>query len=242
MRKEILFIVVVLLANIIQGITGFAGTILAMPPGLLLVGYDVAKPILNVLALLSGLYVFVGKHEKVEWREVRKIVLVMAVGILGGLFLKQFMAGREALFYRLLGCFVVALAVKGVFFSGGEERQTKGIWSNLLLLAAGVVHGIFVSGGPLLIGYLSGKIREKENFRATISTVWIVLNTIILMDDIRSGYFTVPLLKFLIVVLPALFLGMWIGSRLYVKMSQKFFMGLTYILLFVSGISLFLKG
>ena len=56
MMNYILFLLVILLTNIIQGITGFAGTILAMPPGLMLVGYPVAKPVLNVLGLLSGIY------------------------------------------------------------------------------------------------------------------------------------------------------------------------------------------
>ena len=51
MMNYILFLLVILLTNIIQGITGFAGTILAMPPGLMLVGYPVAKPVLNVLGL-----------------------------------------------------------------------------------------------------------------------------------------------------------------------------------------------
>ena len=68
-----LFLVVILLANIMQGITGFAGTILAMPPGLMLVGYPVAKPVLNVLGLLSGIYVLSGHKDQVCWKEVRKI-------------------------------------------------------------------------------------------------------------------------------------------------------------------------
>ena len=38
MTNYIVFFLVILLANIIQGITGFAGTILAMPPSLMLVG------------------------------------------------------------------------------------------------------------------------------------------------------------------------------------------------------------
>ena len=45
----IAFYIVIFLTNVIQGITGFAGTILAMPPGLMLVGYDVEIPILNLL-------------------------------------------------------------------------------------------------------------------------------------------------------------------------------------------------
>ena len=101
------FFLVILLSNIIQGITGFAGTILAMPPSLMLVGYNTAKPVLNVLGLLSGIYVFAGHRKHVCWGELKKIVAVMAVGIVGGIFLKGFFVGRERMLYALLGLFVV---------------------------------------------------------------------------------------------------------------------------------------
>ena len=83
MGNQILFYIVILLTNIIHGITGFAGTILAMPPSLMLVGYDIAKPILNVLAIFSGVYVFVGNYKNINWKELGKIVVVMALGIFG---------------------------------------------------------------------------------------------------------------------------------------------------------------
>lgn len=60
--SEILFYIVIFLANIIQGITGFAGTILAMPFSIHLVGYSVAKPVLNVLGIIAGIYVVVGGY------------------------------------------------------------------------------------------------------------------------------------------------------------------------------------
>ena len=69
MIRHILFWLVVFATNIIQGITGFAGTILAMPPSILLVGYDTAKPILNVLGILAGLFVFVTQARHVNWKE-----------------------------------------------------------------------------------------------------------------------------------------------------------------------------
>ena len=67
--KKILFLLVVLLANIIQGITGFAGTVLAMPPSVLLVGMDTAKPILNALGLLSGIWVAVTQRKHIKTKE-----------------------------------------------------------------------------------------------------------------------------------------------------------------------------
>ena len=55
MMNLVCFYLVIFLSNIIHGITGFAGTILAMPFGLMLVGYATAKPVMNVLGLLSGI-------------------------------------------------------------------------------------------------------------------------------------------------------------------------------------------
>lgn len=252
MTNYIVFFLVILLTNIIQGITGFAGTILAMPPSLMLVGYSVAKPVLNVLGLLSGIYVFVGHREHVSWKEVKKIVAVMAVSILLGILIKGLFEGKEQLLYKLLGIFVILLSIQGGLSlrRKGTDENTESRsaaqaadspFSYVILVLAGIVHGIFVSGGPLLISYLTKKIKDKVSFRATISTVWIFLNTLIMLDDIRAGFWTGGLLITQLISLPFLFAGMYIGSRLYVRMSQRFFMILTYILLFISGISLLVK-
>lgn len=239
-----LFFAVILAANVIQGITGFAGTILAMPPSLMLVGYPVAKPVLNVLGLLSGVYVFAGNRRHVNWQELKKIVLIMAAGILGGIFIKSLFEGKDQILYKLLGVFVIFLAAQGLYNSlRRREREPKPASgaSVLLLPVAGVVHGIFVSGGPLLIGYLTKRIQDKVSFRATISTVWVFLNSLILIDDIRAGLWNPELLKVQLISIPFLLAGMFIGGKLYAKMSQHLFMIITYILLFISGVSLLVK-
>lgn len=110
-----------------------------------------------------------------------------------------------------------------------------------LLILAGLVHGIFVCGGPLLIGYLTKRVDDKKAFRATISTVWIVLNTIVLMDDIRSGLWETEIVTLLLMTIPFFLAGMFVGERLIRQMSQKTFMVITYVLLIISGISLLFK-
>ena len=171
-----------------HGITGFAGTILAMPPSLMLVGYDIAKPILNVLAIFSGVYVFVGNYKKIDWKELAKIVVVMALGIFGAVFIKGLFVGKEHLLYKLLGLLVIGLSVQGFYKllrkpedkPQNAEEQGSGkasIGTYALLVLAGIIHGLFVSGGPLLTGYMTKRIKDKSVFRATISTVWVFLNT-----------------------------------------------------------------
>lgn len=258
MIREGLFYLVILLANIMQGITGFAGTILAMPFSLMLVGYDVAKPVLNVLGLLSGIYVFLGNREHVSWKEFRRVAAVMAVGILAGIGVKQLLSGQERLLYLVLGMFVVVIAVQGLYATWRAGHRTgaegsagadgnagtedkPGAGSFLLLLGAGVAHGMFVSGGPLLISYLTKRLQDKEAFRATISTVWIVLNSMILATDIAGGLWNVGLMRVQLLAVLPLLAGMWIGSKLYRMMSQRVFMVITYLLLFISGVTLLAK-
>ena len=111
---EVLFYVIIFLANIIQGITGFAGTILAMPFSIHLVGYAVAKPVLNVLGIIAGIYVVAGGYQKVNTKELKRVCLYMGIGIVAGIFLKQAFAGHERLLYVTLGIFVIGIGLRGL--------------------------------------------------------------------------------------------------------------------------------
>lgn len=57
---------------------------------------------------------------------VEKVVIVMAIGIFGGFFLKNALAGYDAVLYKFLGIFVIFLAIHG-FYSiyGQRQRDTK---------------------------------------------------------------------------------------------------------------------
>lgn len=271
--SEFLFYIIIFLANIIQGITGFAGTILAMPFSIHLVGYEVAKPVLNVLGIIAGIYVVAGGIKNVNTRQLIRVAVMMAVGIVGGIFIKDFFTGHERVLYIALGIFVVAIGLKGIvtaaveaknnkravamsgeekskgqitgqtqFFqmkAGADDKMTPA--SVLLLLCAGVVHGIFVCGGPLIISYMTGHTKDKEEFRRTISAVWIILNTMIFVSDIMAGYYNPATIRIQLISVPFLFAGMFFGGILFKKMSQRFFTILTYILLCIAGASLLFK-
>ena len=247
----LLFCIVILLANIMQGITGFAGTILAMPASLMLVGYDVAKPVLNVLGILGGLYVLILNRHDVVWKELLKVCLVMLCGIIAGIFVKRFTAGKEHWLYIALGIFIIMLSVQRMIqlflrTKPAEENKVQKkkisyVIDGIVLISAGLVHGLFVCGGPLLISYLSKTLTDRKQFRATISTVWIFLNSFILVTDIVQGCWSVHLLIILGITIPFLLAALKIGSVLYAHMNQKVFMIITYVLLFISGLSLLIK-
>ena len=244
--SEILFFIVILLANTIQGVTGFAGTILAMPFSLRLVGYEVAVPVLNLLGILAGIYVFVFNVKSVRVKELIKVVAVMAVSMLVGIGLKNLLSDYSRVTYVALGVIVLIIALKGLYEmflkkeSETKHEQSK-LVSGMLLILAGIVHGVFVCGGPLLVGYLTTRIKDKKEFRATISTCWIFLNGLLMASQIKQGMWTGDVIRAGLISIPFLVGGMVLGSILCKRMNQRTFLILTYVLLVIAAISLFVK-
>lgn len=243
MIKEILFFIVILLSNIIQCITGFAGTVLAMPFSVMLVGFDIAKPILNILGIVASIYIVAKDYKFVNKKEFLKVISIMLVGIVGGFFLKGLIGDNSNLLYKILGSVVIIFAVINAykFYAKKDDKKLPTIISLGLIIISGIVHGLFVCGGPLLVTYLGATIKDKNEFRATVSAVWIVLNSIIMFTDIKDGYFNMHVLILLAISIAVLFLALFIGNLIYKKMSKSVFLQLTYILMVISGISLLIK-
>lgn len=243
MVNSAIFVLIIFVTFIIQSITGFAGTVLAMPFSMMLVGYAVAEPVLNIVGIASSVMMLFFCFKKINRREFLKISLVMLVGIAVGLFLKESSFINASLLYKILGVTVIFFAVLNIykFARHKQEHEHSTLLSSLILLAAGFVHGLFVCGGPFLVIYAGGKMKDKDEFRATLFAVWIVLNTIILIEDIALGNITVQLLPVTAAACAALVLAVIAGNALYKKMSKKVFLCLTYALMLISGISLLAK-
>ncbi len=247
--KDILFIIVVFVANIIQSITGFAGTVLAMPFSIMLVGYGTAKPILNVLGIVLSLGVIGLNHKSLNKKEFFKIIAIMLAGMVAGYFITTRFDLKAGLLYKLLGAIVLLFMGIGVFNSYSEKYRSKKKETNektsflayLVLVVAGVVHGMFVCGGPLLVVYASEKIKGRDEFRVTVSAVWAVLNSIILFSDVKAGLFNHKTVILLAVCIVLLFGALWLGNILFRHINKKWFMIITYVLMGISGISLLVK-
>lgn len=237
MLKDVMFLVVVFLTNIIQGITGFAGTVLAMPPGIFLQGIDTAKMVLNILGILASLWIVSVSYKDINWKEVKKILFFMVIGTALGL--KIFTLLPLEFLLKLYAIFIILMALKGIFIKG-EMKTPEWVLVGVILLA-GVIHGMFVSGGPLIMIYVAKKLKSKSSFRATLAIVWIVLNTYLAFSHYNQGIFTSENLKLLYLSIPPFALGMIVGNILHHKMSQATFLKLSYILLSISGVALIAK-
>lgn len=238
---EILFFVVVLLSNIIQCITGFAGTVLAMPFSLMLVGFDTAKPILNILGIVASIGVVATNRKGFNKKEFFKIVSIMLVGMVVGFALTKAVSINAQALYKILGIVVLTFVAIGIINSKSSKNNTPTVIMLIVLAVAGLVHGMFVCGGPLLVIYANDKLKDREEFRVTVSSVWIVLNSVIMLTDVKAGYFNPRLFLLLAISVAILFVALKIGNLIFKKMNRKVFMVVTYVLMAISGVSLLIK-
>lgn len=234
MWDRFLFLVIVFVSNVIQVITGFAGTMLAMPPSIRLLGADQARVILNSLGLCVSLGICIHCRKKILWRKFGNIVVWMGLGMFSGVILLKFLP-QNILLYGY-GLTIIGIAFKNMVYPDKKVQMEK--FGVPILIVAGIIHGMFVSGGALLVVYAAETIADKGHFRATISAVWVVLNTVLLMNYIYSGLFTCSTLILGIGSLVPLFLAFMVGNFLYGKISQRIFLKITYILLMISGVSI----
>jgi uncharacterized membrane protein YfcA len=235
---DCLFLLVIFLSNIIQSITGFAGTVLAMPFSLNLVGAEVAKPVLNLSALVLCLYIAIRYRKAIAWKQFLIMLGVVGAGFGVGFAVENAQIPSEVLL-KIYGLSIVFIAV---FFMMGDLVKIK-IPTAILyvfLFLGGILHKLYVSGGPLVVIYATAKLVDKDKFRSTLSLMWVVLNGLLFAQHLSLGFFT-PHVWLLFGLSCVLTLGSYaLGKMLYKKIALPEFLKLTYVLLLISGISILL--
>lgn len=227
--ENLLFYLIVFLTNIIQTISGFAGTMLAMPLSISLIGMDQARFILNFMGLLVSVIVLFQEKDNVEVRSIIGIIVFMTVGIGISKVLSAWVS--QDILLTVYGVVIILFAVYQL--AGREIRLNK--WTSVIILvAAGIIHGLFVSGGALLVVYAMNRFKEKDQFRANLSLVWVILNSILLLSFIFEGTANVSL-ELLSIPTIATLLGVLLGSRLASRINQKKFSFFTKCLLLIMG-------
>lgn len=234
--NELLFLLIFFVTNAIMTITGFAGTMLAMPASILLLGVEDARFILNVTAILTCVFIGVQQWKYSNKKELKKILLVMLIGMAFGTVLYRVIPLDFLL--PAYGVVIIIVSLQRLFFPQAAQLPQ---WAYLpILIAAGIIHGMFVSGGALLVMYATLVLLDKSEFRATIAATWAVLDPTFFVLNFDVALWNAENMMLIGACIPLLILSVWVGNWLHKRINQEWFMKLTYVLLVASGLSIIL--
>ncbi len=234
-------VLVVAIAFTTEVAAGFGSMVVAMGLGLHLYSVHTLAPLLVALNTIVTGYIVFRHHDHIDRELLTKTVLpVMAAGMLGGLVLFNFVSAESL---RLVfAVFVVCVSVREliVLFSASPSGRSPlpRRAARAGILGAGVIHGMFATGGPLLVYVLGRLDLDKRGFRSTLATVWLTLNSTLLLIHIFSGRFTADSAIFAAALLPVLLLCIAMGEWAHSRLDEQSFRKAVFALLLASGVSL----
>lgn len=228
----------VLLAYTVEAITGFGSLVIALSLGALLLPVPELLPVLVPLnVLMSGFLCWRHRRHLDVGLLTRVILPLMLVGTLAGFLLQHWLPAD--LLKGLLGLLIVWFALRELWrIRSGTLVSRHPAWlSRLLTLAAGITHGLFASGGPLLVYAMAGTTLDKGRLRATLLCVWFSLNACLSLLLLIEGRL-LPALPRLVLFLPLLVIGVLAGEYLHHRVDEQRFRQWVYGVLAMTGLLL----
>ena len=231
MLKEILFVIIQVIANTIQAITGFAGGPLAMPPSMALVGVNEAKASITLILWIVTMIVTLQNIKFINPKKLGIMVGLMVVGMVPGMWLFSILPTK--ILMVVYGVIVVIIGLYKYFAKNSKDLEPP--FNYIALLASGLMQGMFTSGGPFLALYATTAIKDKKEFRATVSAVWAILNIYMIFNMYQNEMYNPYVFKLTGISMIPVFFAIFIGNKINKYIKQETFLKLVYILLIISG-------
>lgn len=217
---------VVFLASVLHAATGFGFSILAVPLLLLLHAPWQAVQLNLVLSIVLSLMLIPSTWAQVDLRLLQRLLLSSAVGAPLGLVL--FMYGEADTFKTLIA--LVILLLTGLL--AWRLRFVRTPWRDGLsgVMAGAMTSAVGMGGVPLLV-YFAAIDMPKATARATVLAFFSFIYSLALVLQIQFSAHPLQSWWLPAGLLPAALLGVGVGKRLYLRLSQRVFNWAIYAVL-----------
>lgn len=240
---SLLIIPISFLAFLLKSVATFGPGVIMVPLGALLIGAREIVIVIGILDLISNASLLKHAALRSHNRTWIPMALAMTTGSFAGAALLVFVPARY--FDLLLGAMLLPLGIWFLARSRREETiflrnelQEKASGSDIgIAAAAGCMGGLAGITGPVLAAHL-GRIYQKEAFRQIMIPVLFVSALVRTATYAGAGLITTSVMTLVLLAVPGLFIGLWLGGRLFQLMPQQWFSRVVGVLITLSGIKL----
>jgi uncharacterized membrane protein YfcA len=225
-------------AYLVFGMIGFGSTVLALPLLAFLMPLKFAIPLILMMDLATALVLIARVPRGVRLDEVWLLTPSMIVGFVLGMTL--LIKLPEAPLLAVLGAFLVLYAGYGLARRG--VLRLSRAWSAPFGFAGGALSAMFGTGGVILVAYISGRIADKNELRATAAAFIFISAAIRVVLFGVAGLLTQEgMLASAAMLLPVAFAGLFAGSRLHAHIPALTVVRIVYVVLALAGASLLVR-
>ena len=231
--SEMFPLLAILAGYTVLGLTGFGSALVIVP----LLAWQWPLPEVVALTLMldlpaslmhSGL-----NWRQVQWSELRRLLPGMVLGTAIGLWLTHHLHSRWPLL--ALGVYVAVVGLRALR-AGQAHKPLAPRWALAYGLGTGIVEMLFGTAGPVVVAWLTRRLPDPHQVRASIPMVMSVAVLTVLAGMALDGRLAQPALwqRWGLLILPAL-VGVWFGHRLAHRVPVARLRQLICALLVLSG-------
>lgn len=222
----------VLVATVLQQVSGFGFALLAVPLLSVSVGPRDAVAVVMAAGFFSSGLMAVGLRDRIDRPVLGRLLLGAAVGLpIGVVGLREL--DEDVLRLALAGVLLVMVVVlaSGFALRSSNPRLEAGAG-----LVSGLLNGSLGTGGPPVIVVLHAAETEQHAFRATTSTFFAVCDVVAIPLIAWSGAARPSAWLLALASIPSVLVGNEVGRRLAVRLDQEQFRRLALVLLAVTAV------
>ncbi|MGJ8670949.1 MAG: sulfite exporter TauE/SafE family protein [Oceanococcus sp.] len=234
----LLFGLFILFAYTAEAMTGFGSIVIALSLGALLFPIEFLQTVLVPLNICMTGYLSWKHRAAIDWPLLLRLILpFMLLGTVLGVVLQPHLGGKALKF--LFALLILWFAARELWRAGrGLPSPIRSpLWSRVVVSIAGLTHGLFASGGPLLVYGLAGMSMDKARFRATLILVWFSLNSMLTAVFLWQGRIQ-PHAGVILAYVALIPVGVVLGEYLHHRVDEDRFKLWIYRLLIVAALGL----
>lgn len=224
---------IILFSSLIQSITGFGFAVVGTPLLLFFMEPTQVVSLMTFGALLLNLMVIYKTRGMADPKVIWPLFAASLLGIIPGVYILKIIDPSV-----LKVCIGILILLVSFFMATNYVVTIKR--EKLATFLVGIVSG-FMGGstsmsGPPVALFLMNQQQDKEAFRANLVRFFCFGNlaTLIVMyymDTVDTGVLTQ-----LIYAVPGVLVGVWLGEKVFARVSPKIFRWLTLAIIFFCGV------
>jgi len=239
-----LLMLIALIAYIVKGTMGFGeGLIVTSIFGLFL-EMKLVLVIALLLSVVAGIYQFIIIKKSIDKKLVLLFIIPLIIGVIIGTYILNLI--NSDIVKIVFAIFLILYSTKALLTkdSSNSKKDKKGMNKFLAVIVglfSGILDGVIGFGGIPLIIYLDFYNYKKDDFRATLVSLYLILGLTRVVTYGYSGLFTSTSLIYTAYLIPVTILGTYLGMKIYPHVNQKLFKKIVMVFLLLVGVILLIK-
>jgi uncharacterized membrane protein YfcA len=235
----VLVMCILMSAYFIRGITGFGSGLISVPLLALSQPLQFAIPLVLALDFTASVVLGSTNNKKANWGEIKILLPAGMIGACIGAYALLTLPTTPVLL--TLGAFTMFFGFRNIFGLQPEGQLSRG-WAIPAGLAGGGAGALFGTGGPPYIMYLTRRLLDKGEVRATFSWLFAIEGGFRLAIFLFAGLLLDAKLQiaYVLGLLPVA-AGLYIGNKVHLDITSEGMLKVVGALLVLSGLLLFLK-